>query len=160
MKRFLLLAWMLVMVVPQVAKAGNAAPFKGVYDITAPAYPEAPGRHFMLVDVDTLHKIWTTYTTKEFPADLVPYKDEPTVIVGFNDRDTIFLSFERAVLTTPTYLSIHGVQGSQLELARNADGTFTAAVQEYGSVSRLQLTAPAAIDPPSEESLDKAHLVD
>ncbi|RYZ95486.1 MAG: hypothetical protein EOP11_24850 [Proteobacteria bacterium] len=152
MKRFLLLAWMLVMVVPQAAHAGNAAPFKGVYDIVEPTYPNNPGRHYMLVDVDTLEKIWASYSRTELPANLVPFKDETAVIVGFNDRDTLFLTFEKMVLTTPTYMSISGVESSQLELQRNADGTFLAAVQEHGSVSRLKLSAPTPIDPPAEET--------
>jgi hypothetical protein len=150
MKRFLLLAWMLVMAVPSMAEAGRADHFKGVYDILTPTYPENPGRHFMLVDTDTLANIWATYSKTELPADLVPFKEEPTIIVGFNDRDTLFLTFEKGALITPAYLSIMGAQGKQLELKRNGDGSYDAAVQEFGQVSKLHLAAPVPLTPPEE----------
>ncbi|RYZ95733.1 MAG: hypothetical protein EOP11_24465 [Proteobacteria bacterium] len=148
MKRFLLLSWMLVMAVPSMAHAQIAAHFKGTYEIIAPTYPQNPGRHYMLVDNDTLENIWATYADGPLPENLVPMKDDGTIILGFNDRNTLFLVLESQALVTPTYMALPGVEHKQMEMKRAADGTFDVAILEEGVITRLRTAAPVPFGTP------------
>ena len=149
MKRFLLLVCLLVVAVPSMAFAGAAEHFKGIYLMTSPAAPpEQQDPNFVLVDNNTLEYIWGEYGQGALPEDLVPLKNEQTLIVfvSVNGASIPFLVLEKGALITPTYLSVPGIEGRQFEMQKVADGSFEAALQlSRGEVYGLRLAAPVPL---------------
>lgn len=147
-KAFLSLSLILLFLSPLHASAFKADPFRGAYEVLSGGKSRrdqssrAPGqKKYLIVDVDTLANIWTKYGSGPLPADLIPYKDEPSIIAGFTFRDFLILSLERASLIGNGYLSVKAGE-SALELRRRPDGGFDGAVLENQNVSRYLLSAP------------------
>jgi hypothetical protein len=120
------------------ADAG-ASIFKGAYQILSPATPQA---EYLVVDTGTLQEIWDKYADSPLPADLVPYKEEPTIISGFTNRDFLILGFESMALVTDRYLRMSNNQNDVLEIYRRDDGQYDSATKESGVVNQYLLAAP------------------
>lgn len=131
------------------AFAGKADPYRGVYDILSrqdkgalEVPKEAP---IFLFDTDTLGKLWEKYAEKPLPPNLEQYRNEPSILAGFSDRNTIFLALEKSIFFGNGYISIPGGDNDRLEMRRRPNGQFDMAVQEHNVVSIYVLAAPRAI---------------
>lgn len=133
------------------AFAYRADRFKGWYPILSrtdkanePADPRQ--KEYMLLDVDTLENIWTKYGDGKLPPDLVPIRGEPSIIVGFTNRKTLFLTLEKNVMQNDTYLAIRSSNGNTFEISLRADGNADMAVRDNNQVS-IYLLGPHAPSP-------------
>lgn len=143
--RILALALALGFLLPGGAWANRAEPFEGIYQIISQTDRSAAPPVFLL-DADTLGNLWGRYAEGPLPADLEPYRQEPSIIAGFNNRDLIFFGLERGALIMDGFLAMDGGPGERLELRRRPDGQYDMGVSENGRVSVYLLAAPVPID--------------
>lgn len=127
--------------------AYKADPFKGWYQIlsgmTQPSEKlQMDEKKYMFIDSDLLKNIWTKYADGPLPKDLEEYKDEPSILVAFTHRDTLFLSLERGALFGNGYLAIQGSGNNMMELARKPDANFDLGLRENNQISRYLLAPP------------------
>jgi len=130
---------------PAAALANRAAPFKGLYEIQTESGRPLDHEAYFLLDAATLGEIWAKYASTPLPADLEPYRHEPSIIAGFTDRDVIFLVLERGALIGAGYLAFQNGDGEKLELRRRPDGRFDMAVSAGGPATFFLLSAPQQI---------------
>jgi hypothetical protein len=140
----LIVAFTLALSISTEAQANRAAPFKGIYDIIS-QQDRAATQPIFLVDADTLGGIWAKYADGPLPADLEQYRHEPSIIAGFNNRDTLFFGLERGALILDGFMAMEGGDGDRLELSRRSDGQYDMAVKEKGRVTLYLLAAPRAL---------------
>jgi len=124
------------------AKAGRADAFEGIYEILERRDLAAKTNPLFLLDADTLGNIWTKYANGKLPADLEKYRNEPSIIAGFSDRETLFLTFEKNAFIANGYIALPGADGNKLELRRAAGGQSDMAVEEAGKVTIYKLGPP------------------
>lgn len=129
-----------IAIIPAAGEASEASRFVGWYHILAPAQPK---KEYLLIDTGTLLEIWNKYASSPLPEDLQKYKDEPTILAGFTNRDFLILCFEQTAVVADRYLSVGGGQGDQLDLYRRDDGSFDMATKQNGNVDRYLLASPA-----------------
>lgn len=134
------------------AWAGRAEPFKGIYDILS-QQDRSTTQPIFLLDNDTLGNIWAKYAEGPLPADLEQYRNEPSIIAGFNNRDLLFFGLERGALIADGFLALQGGDGEQLELSRRPDGQYDMAVKEKGRITLYLLAAPRALPSAARNSL-------
>jgi hypothetical protein len=96
-------------------------------------------RDYMIVDVDTLGGIWEKHSNRPLPPDLEPYREEPSILVTFTDRDTQFLTFERSAMIGATFLAISGSDNDRMELSKRADGGYDLGIREKNAVTLYNL---------------------
>ena len=125
--------------VPAIKASADASLFKGAYRIISPATPDA---EYLIIDTGTLQEIWDKYADSPLPADLVPYKEEPTIISGFTNRNFLILGFESFAMVTDRYLRLTNNQSDVIEVYRRDDGQYDSATRESGVVDRYVLEAP------------------
>ena len=152
MKKWTLLALALSVFIPSQVWAGRAEPFKGIYDILS-QHDRSATQAIFLLDNDTLGNIWAKYAEGPLPADLEQYRNEPSIIAGFNNRDLLFFGLERGALIADGFLALQGGDGEQLELNRRADGQYDMAVKEKGRITLYLLAAPRALPSGARNSL-------
>lgn len=124
------------------AKANRADAFEGIYEILERRDLATKANPLFLLDADTLGNIWTKYANGKLPADLEKYRNEPSVIAGFSDRDTLFLTLEKNAFIANGYIALPGSDGNKLELRRAAGGQSDMAVEEAGKVTIYKLGPP------------------
>ena len=124
------------------AFAFQAEHFRGWYEILGSSNKL---QSFVLVDVDTLGNIWAKYSDGDLPEDLEQYREEPTIISGFTNREFVMVSFEAFAMITERYLRMSGDDGLLYELYRQDNGTYALGIRENGNVSRYLLAAPTPI---------------
>jgi hypothetical protein len=148
----LFLAW------PLEGFAQRAVAFKGWYEIlrSGPTPQESllPQRkEYFLLDADTLGVIWARYARDPLPADLEHLRNEPTVIAGFTDRDTLFLTLEANALVGDNFLALSGAE-KRLELARAPGGASSDLAVSDKGLTFFKL-GPARAEPEALEGADK-----
>lgn len=141
------------------AWAGRAEPFKGIYNIVWQQDRTATQPIFLL-DNDTLGNIWAKYAEGPLPADLEQYRNEQSIIAGFNNRDLLFFGLERGALIADGFIALQGGDGEQLELARRPDGQYDMAVKERGRITLYLLAAPRPLSASDRISLLPAGKID
>lgn len=128
------------------ANAYKADPFKGWYKVLSKTNSEVSIRaddpQYMLIDVDTLGGIWAKYADGPLPPDLEPYREEPTILAAFTDRETVFLTFEKNAMIANGYLAIQGSGTNMMELGLRGDNNYNLGVRDNDVVSRYLLAAP------------------
>lgn len=137
---------LLFMMISISAHAFKASPFKGLYEVLSEkssAQKHAMDKKYVVIDVDTLEGIWAKYADGPLPSDLEKYKDEPSILVGFTFRNTIFLSLERGAMIGDGYLSLR-TDEDVMELVRSPSG-YRLAVSEKGQLSVYELSTPGAL---------------
>jgi hypothetical protein len=143
---------LLVLAATTQAWAGRADPFKGVYDILERKDTQAGvvslETPFFLFDADTLENIWAKYSNSPYPANLEPYRKEPSIIAGFSDRPTLYLNLEKSIFFGNGYISIPGDGNDRLEMRRRFTGEYDMAVREGNVLSMYVLAAPRPLPAP------------
>lgn len=125
------------------ASAASARHFVGAYRILTP--PPADGDQYLVVDNGTLLEIWTKYADSPLPPDLQQYKDEPTILAGFTNREFLILAFEAFSTILDRYLRIASGDSDLLELYRRDDGQFDSGTRWDGKVDRYLLAPPVPL---------------
>jgi hypothetical protein len=133
------------------ASAFKADHFKGIYPVISehsakPAGLEPEPQKVMVCDNDTVGNIWAHWGEGELPADLVPLKDHPALLLGFTFRDSLFFTLEENALIGPEHMAVPGANGKQLEIRRRPDGHFDVAVKD-GAVTFYEMGPKQPLPP-------------
>ncbi len=139
---FLVLFLGLVFSAP-AAHAFKADHFKGIYEVRAEHGRE--DKKYVLCDVDTVANIWIKYSEGELPADLIPIKDEPSILLGFTFRSGLFFNLEANALVGDSTLAMPGGKNNTMRLARKSDGTYELGVRIDNVVTFYDLGPREAI---------------
>lgn len=140
MKFFLLPFVLFTLAFTNIAHAHRADPFKGWYKVLTKT--NAEDSQYVFVDVDTLGGIWQKYGEGPMPPSWEPHKDEPSILVAFTDRDTIFLALEKNSVIANGYLALQGAGTDILELGKRPDNNYNMGVKDNEVVSRYLLAPP------------------
>ncbi len=131
----------LMMFVSVDSWASRASHFRGWYEVLSGG-PSDGQKHFMLVEVDTLGKIWDRYIEDKFPPEFEDQRDVPFLLVGFTFREILAFTPEANALITDDFLAVPGGGSDRMELKRRADGQYDMAARQNGSVSQYLMAAP------------------
>lgn len=128
-------------------RAASATHFVGAYKILS---GDQKADEYLVIDNGTLQQIWDKYADEPLPASLVPYKEEPTILAGFTNRDFLILAFEVYSTITARFLQMEGGEGEVLEVFKRDDGLNDAATKQAGAIRRYLLAAPVPINLPAK----------
>lgn len=122
------------------AHASKASHFKGLYEVLSEASPAAPvEKKYVLIDVDTLENIWARYATGDLPANLVPIKLEPAIIMGFTFRPGIFFNLEANAMVGANMLAMAGAETDRMQLMKKSESSYELTVRIKEVLSTYQL---------------------
>lgn len=126
------------------AHAFRASHFKGAYEVLNARADEE--KKYFVCDVDTVANIWAKYGQGDLPADLVPIKDEPSILAAFTFRKGLIFTLEKAAAVEYNYLAVPGAGTDRLELYDRGNGTYQLGVRFDGQVSVYELGPKQGID--------------
>ncbi len=133
------------------AYATPAQSFRGMYPLMeADGQPVTPDSEYLIVDADILEIIWRKYAGGDLPPNLEQYRNEPSIIAGFTDREFVILSFEAFSMVTENYLRMTSGDEMRFEFFRQPDGTYLVGTIKEGSNNRYLTGSPLDLPSPSD----------
>ncbi|HEY8280647.1 MAG TPA: hypothetical protein VIH99_13540 [Bdellovibrionota bacterium] len=121
------------------AFAFRASHFRGVYEVKSEHARDPEPKKYVIVDVNTVAVLWSLYGEGDLPEKLIPVKNEPAVLAGFNFRDGLFFTLEQNCMITDYFLGVKGGENNLFNLRKHDDGTNDSAVRVNGVTSFYDL---------------------